>query len=51
MTIAKYYLIKMNGLKKLYNKLSSENEISFYFVVPTYLYKKYAIQPIYNSMF
>ncbi|RGB36480.1 hypothetical protein C1646_758035 [Rhizophagus diaphanus] len=38
MTIAKCHPIKMNGFKKLYNKLGDENEISFYFVVPAHLH-------------
>lgn len=49
MTIAKCHPIKMNGLKKLRNKLGGENEISFYFVIPTHLYEKYSVQPFHNS--
>ncbi|CAB5353986.1 unnamed protein product [Rhizophagus irregularis] len=52
MTLAKHHLIKMSGLKILYNKLgdkSADHLIYHYFVVPEHLYDDYQVQKIVTS--
>lgn len=51
-TLAKHNLIKMSGLKILYNKLgdkSADHLIYHYFVVPEHLYDDYQVQKIVTS--
>ncbi|CAI2182544.1 5930_t:CDS:2, partial [Funneliformis geosporum] len=44
MTTSMTHPIKMVGLNKLYDKLTKDTEISFYFVVPAQLYDRYQKQ-------
>ncbi|CAG8466148.1 7874_t:CDS:2 [Funneliformis mosseae] len=51
-TIAKNHPIKLNGLKKLIDKLGGKSgmgDIFFYFVLPKNLYMNYRTQPFYTS--